>query len=108
MKLFYFSTAIKLPTVCLKLNYGILDLANNLQVEKFPAMKASELTRLLCSKPLNYRIVRIRGSHKVLTSNKYPMVRISFHESVEITGSFIRNLLVKHIGLSEKEARSLI
>ena len=41
-------------------------------------------------------------------SNKYPMVRISFYESVEITGSFIRNLLVKHIGLSEKEARSLI
>jgi len=47
-------------------------------------------------------------SKGILKSPNYPDLRIGYHDTVEVSGSYIRNLLMKEVGLSEKMAREII
>jgi len=69
-------------------------------------MKASRLLRVLEREPLAYRIVRQRGSHRLLEStNGYPDLRFSFHDRVEFGPTIVRKVLVKDVGLTEDGRR---
>jgi len=71
-------------------------------------MKTKELIKCLCQSPLYYKIIRQKGSHRTLISDKYPMIRISYHDTFEISGFKIREILIKDIGLSEEFAKRVI
>ena len=75
---------------------------------KFPATKANRLLRILTSKPLNYRIVRASGSHKILVAEGRRRIIFSYHGDSEIEGSMIKFILVKEVGLNEEEAWQLL
>lgn len=72
-------------------------------------MKAARLLRVLQREPLEYEIVRRKGSHRLLRSpNGYPDLRFSFHDRVELGPAIIRKILVNDVGLTEDEAAELL
>ena len=77
-------------------------------MSQFPSMKTKELIKCLSRFPLCYKIDRQKGSHRILKSPNFPDLRIGYHDTVEVSGSYVRNLLVKEVGLSEKMAREII
>lgn len=74
----------------------------------FPSIKARRLLAVLMSEPLNYRIVRQRGSHRTLIAPGRPRIVFAFHDRKEISGGLVREILVKRIGLEESEALDLL
>lgn len=75
----------------------------------FPSLKARQLLRVLEREPLGYKTVRQRGSHRTLeSSNGYPKLGFSFHDSATIPGGMVRKILVKDVGLNEQDAINLI
>ncbi|MEY3127555.1 MAG: hypothetical protein RIS06_111 [Actinomycetota bacterium] len=77
-------------------------------MNQFPSMKTKELIKCLCRSPLCYKIVRQRGSHRTLKSKNYPDIRIGYHDSYEVSGEFVRDLLIKRVGLTQAMAREVI
>ncbi len=77
-------------------------------MEKFPSMKAKELLHLLQRKPLNYTIVRQRGSHKRLRSNVGNTFTFAYHGSEELSGKQVFYILVVQVGLSEALAMEVL
>lgn len=71
-------------------------------------MKARDLERVLRRRPLNYRIDRQKGSHRVLVAADYGSVLFSFHDSDTVPPGLVRKILVQDVGLSEDEALSLL
>lgn len=59
-------------------------------------------------KPLSYFIVRSVGSHKTLSSSHYRTIHFAFHDSRELSGSEVRNVLVNEVGLTTDFAREVI
>jgi predicted RNA binding protein YcfA (HicA-like mRNA interferase family) len=71
-------------------------------------MKARRLLTVLARPPLNYRVVRQKGSHRRLESSSgYPPLTFAWHDGVTIAPGAIRKLLVEKIGLSTKDALRL-
>lgn len=77
-------------------------------MSNFPTMKARELLNILLRKPLNYRIMRMRGSHRTLISLDRPRVLYSYHDSEELSGYMVRKILVNGVGLNENEALEVL
>lgn len=77
-------------------------------MEKFPSMKAKELLRLLQKKPLNYTIIRQRGSHKRLKSDVGDTFTFAYHGSEELSGKQVFYILVVQVGLSETFAMEVL
>jgi len=77
-------------------------------MNQLPSRTAKELIKCLCRSPLCYKIVRQRGSHRTLKSKKYPDIRVGYHDSDEVSGRYIRDLLIKRVGLTESMAREVI
>ena len=77
-------------------------------MNQFPSMKTKELIKCLCRAPLYYKIVRQRGSHRTLKSKNYPDIRIGYQDSYEVSGEFVRDLLIKRVGLTQAMAREVI
>jgi predicted RNA binding protein YcfA (HicA-like mRNA interferase family) len=71
-------------------------------------MKARRLLAILERKPLGYRVVRQRGSHRRLVASGRPSVTWAFHDGKTIPAGVVRKILVKRVGLDEDEARKLI
>jgi hypothetical protein len=71
-------------------------------------MKAARLLRLLMNEPLNYRIIRIDGSHKRLVAKNHPPLSFSWHDSKELAPHEVRKLLLKAVRLSRVEALELL
>jgi predicted RNA binding protein YcfA (HicA-like mRNA interferase family) len=72
-------------------------------------MRAPQFLRLLCREPLNYEVVRQKGSHRRLEStNGYPPLEHSWHDGDTIAPGLVRKVLVKDVGLSVEEALTLI
>jgi predicted RNA binding protein YcfA (HicA-like mRNA interferase family) len=64
---------------------------------------------LLKRKPLQYEIVRQKGSHRVLESKVgYRKIGFWCHDKATLKGSVVRDILVNQVGLSETEARELV
>lgn len=75
---------------------------------QFPAVKADALLAVLLREPLNYQIVRQKGSHRILRSPGRPQVLFSFHSGVTVPPGVVRKILVQTVGLDENEALGLL
>jgi len=71
-------------------------------------MQAARLLRLLMNEPLNYRIKRQSGSHRILVSNSHPQLLFSYHDSLELKPFEVRGVLVKQARLSITQALELL
>lgn len=74
----------------------------------FPSMRWQRLYRILSRAPLNYRVERQSGSHRKLVAEGRPDLRMAFHDQEEIPGGLVREILVKQVGLTVDEAKSLL
>ena len=74
----------------------------------FPSLKAKRLLRVLCSEPLNYRVVRQTGSHRRLRAAGRPSLTWAFHDERTLAPGEVRRVMVKHVGLAEAEALRLL
>ena len=74
----------------------------------FPSMKARELLAVLTREPLNYEIVRQRGSHRRLSAPGRPSLTFAFHDSATIPRGLVRKILCRDVGLSEDDALKLL
>ena len=78
-------------------------------MKKFKSLKAAVFYRLLTSSPLNYRLSKIKGgSHRTLIADGRKSITFYWHDSVEISGYIIRDLLINRALLSEEEAFKLV
>ena len=78
-------------------------------MKKFKSLKAAVFYRLLTSSPLNYRLSRIKGgSHRTLIADGRKSITFYWHDSVEISGYIIRDLMINRALLSEEEAFKLV
>ena len=71
-------------------------------------MKAKRLLAVLERKPLNYRVVLQKGSHRRLVSPAFPLLVFAYHDKATIPPSGVRKTLVSEVGLAEAEARKLL
>lgn len=76
--------------------------------ERFPSMKARALFAVLRREPLGYVVVRQEGSHRPLRAEGRPQLLLAFHDGATVSGSLVRRMLVKDVGLSDDEARGVI
>jgi predicted RNA binding protein YcfA (HicA-like mRNA interferase family) len=74
----------------------------------FPSMKAKRLLAILMREPLNYRVARQRGSHRTLKAPGRPTVRFAWHDREELSPGEVRTVLVRQVGLEEREALDLL
>ncbi len=64
---------------------------------------------ILRRNPLSYEVVRQKGSHRRLESDAGdPPIGFWCHDREELSGSVVKEILVKQVGLSEAEARTLV
>ena len=78
-------------------------------MKKFKSLKAGIFYRLLTSNPLNYRLSKNKGgSHRTLIADGRKSITFYWHDSVEISGYIIRDLLINKALLSEEEAFKLV
>jgi predicted RNA binding protein YcfA (HicA-like mRNA interferase family) len=83
-------------------------LGPEVNVTSFPAVKARRLLWILERKPLGYRVVRQSGSHRRLVSEGRNSFTFAFHDRATVPGHLVRKILIKDVGLSEREARQLL
>lgn len=79
-----------------------------LGMEDFPSMAANGLLRLLQREPLAYRVVRSRGSHRILNAPGRPTILFAFHGSRTVPGWMVRRILTQQVGLTDAEASQLM
>lgn len=78
-------------------------------MKKFKSLKAAVFYRLLTSNPLNYRLSKNKGgSHRTLIADGRKSITFYWHDSVEISGYIIRDLMINRALLSEEEAFKLV
>lgn len=63
---------------------------------------------ILMREPLNYRVIRQRGSHRTLASPGRPRILFSAHDRMTLPPSRVRRILVDDVGLAEAEALDLL
>jgi len=71
-------------------------------------MKADRLLRILMRAPLNYRTLRVTGSHRILVSDDYPQLTFWPHHGKEITPKVVKHFFINRVGLSIQEALELL
>ena len=60
------------------------------------------------NEPLNYRLLRVNGSHKILVSDNHPQLTYWPHEGKEVTPKIVKYYLVHIVELSVEEASELL
>jgi predicted RNA binding protein YcfA (HicA-like mRNA interferase family) len=73
-----------------------------------PSMEAKRLVAVLERQPLGYEIVRQSGLHRRMQSPDHPPLTFAFHDGATIPAGLVRKILIKDVGLDEKEARKLL
>lgn len=71
-------------------------------------MKARKLLAVLMREPLGYRVVRQRGSHRILAAPGRPRLTYAFHDRQNIPPGVVRDVLVHQVGLEEQDALDLL
>ncbi len=71
-------------------------------------MKAKRLFAILTREPLNYRVARQRGSHRTLMAFGRPTFTFAYHDREDLSPGEVRTILVKRVGLDEREALDLL
>ena len=78
-------------------------------MKKSKSLKAAIFYRLLTSSPLNYRLEKSKGgSHRKLVADGRKSITFYWHDSVELSGYMIRDLMINRALLSEEEAFKLV
>ncbi len=77
-------------------------------MDDFPSMKARRLLAVLMREPLNYRVARQTGSHRILRAPGRRAVLLATHDKDTIPPRVVRKILVHDVGLDEREARRLL
>ena len=77
-------------------------------MRKFPSLKAKKLYRILTTEPINYILKKQSGSHRKLICSGRKTINFSWHDSEEISGWKVRQLLMEYAGLSESEALEVL
>lgn len=77
-------------------------------MDDFPSMKARRLLAILMREPLNYRIVRQRGSHRTLRASGRPQILFAWHDRMELKPREVRKVLMNQVGLAETSALDLL
>jgi predicted RNA binding protein YcfA (HicA-like mRNA interferase family) len=77
-------------------------------MDDFPSLKASQLLAVLMRKPLSYRVVRQRGSHRVLKAEGRPRLMFSFHDRRTISPKTVEKVLCTDVGLAREDALRLL
>jgi predicted RNA binding protein YcfA (HicA-like mRNA interferase family) len=70
-------------------------------------MKARRLLAILMREPLNYEVVRQRGSHRTLKAPGRPTVRFAFHDRSTLAPGEVRDVFCE-AGLDQTEALDLL
>ncbi len=76
--------------------------------DRFPSLKAKRLLAILQGKPLGYRVVRQKGSHRRMESESYPPITFAAHDGDTVPGGMVRKILVDQVGLDADQARGLV
>jgi predicted RNA binding protein YcfA (HicA-like mRNA interferase family) len=71
-------------------------------------MKADQLLRVLQRDPLDYVVVRSKGSHRHLRSDNYPPLTFAFHSGQTIPAGLVKKILTKDVGLTDEQAWELL
>jgi len=72
-------------------------------------MRSQELLGMLMRAPLDYRVVRQRGSHRRLESRRgYPPLGFAWHDGVTLAPGLVRKVLTKDVCLSVDDALRLL
>jgi predicted RNA binding protein YcfA (HicA-like mRNA interferase family) len=72
-------------------------------------MRGRELLRLLMRPPLSYRIIRQRGSHRRLASDRgYPPISYAYHDADTVGPAAIRRVLIRQIGLEPSVCEAVL
>jgi len=69
-------------------------------VDRFPSLKAKRLLRILQAAPLGYRIVRQKGSHRVMEAPGRSTLVFAFHDNQTIRPSTVKDILCDQVGLA--------
>lgn len=77
-------------------------------MDQFPSLKAKRLLRILQARPLSYRVVRQKGSHRKLEAPNHPAITFAFHDNQTIRPATVRDILCSQVGLAERDARALL
>jgi predicted RNA binding protein YcfA (HicA-like mRNA interferase family) len=71
---------------------------------EFPSRTGRQLRRVLERKPLGYRTVRQKGSHRRMVAPGRPAITFGFHDKASVRPVMVRKVLCVDVGLSEAEA----
>ncbi len=74
----------------------------------FPSMKAKRLLAILMREPLNYHVVRQRGSHRRLKAFGRPSFTFAYHDRETLSPGEVRDVLVHDVQLDERQALDLL
>lgn len=74
----------------------------------FPSMKAKRLLAILMREPLNYRVVRTRGSHRRVKAPGRRPFTFAYHDRETLSPGQVRDVLVSEVGLAPDEALDLL
>lgn len=75
---------------------------------EFPVTKGRVLLRVLTRPPLNYDVVRQKGSHRSLRVTGRAPLTFHYAEADDVPGGLVRKFLVEQAGLDEQEALDLV
>jgi len=76
---------------------------------QFPSLKAKKMLAILMRSPLHYQVFSCAGAHRKLRSSQgYPDIGFSYHDSKTIPARAVKKILVQDIGLSVQEALNLL
>lgn len=76
--------------------------------DRWPSIKARALVRILEREPCSCELLRQEGSHRRYRSATGQTFTFSYHDSVTVTGSVVRKILVRDVGLDADVARDLL
>lgn len=74
----------------------------------FPSMKAKRLLAILMREPLNYHVVRQRGSHRRMKAFGRPTFTFAYHDRETLSPGEVRDVLVSEVGLDPADALDLL
>lgn len=77
-------------------------------MDEFPSMKAKALLAVLMREPLGYRVIRQRGSHRILRAPGRPSFVFAYHDRETLRPRQVRGLLTRDVGLDLTDARNIL
>jgi predicted RNA binding protein YcfA (HicA-like mRNA interferase family) len=75
---------------------------------RLPGHEGESFPRGADARARGYKIVRQKGSHRILSAEGRPVLRFSYHDKATVPPGVIRKYLVDEVGLDANEAHKLL